>query len=100
ASEMKALCAHPDVRREPDFPTILQHLTFCHSCSDRTALADIRRLPAGCLLRWRASNAKAVIRPYWRPRFSATARRNGSPVDPAADVDRLRSAVADATRRQ
>jgi asparagine synthase (glutamine-hydrolysing) len=100
ASEIKALCAHPDVRREPDFPTIMQHLTFCHSCSERTALAGIRRLPPGCLLRWRASQAKAEIRPYWRPRFSTTALRDGSPADPTVDVDRLRVAVADATRRQ
>ena len=46
ASEIKALCAHPNVRREPDFQTIQQHLTFCHSCSDRTALKGILRLPA------------------------------------------------------
>jgi asparagine synthase (glutamine-hydrolysing) len=95
ASEIKALCAHPDVRREPDFQTIRQHLTFCHSCSDRTALAGIRRLPPGSLLRWRARNAAVEIRQYWRPRFSGAAQKEDS-----RDVERLRSAVTDATRRQ
>jgi asparagine synthase (glutamine-hydrolysing) len=95
ASEIKALCAHPDVRREPDFQTIQQHLTFCHSCSDRTALAGIRRLPAGSLLRWRARNSAVEIRQYWRPQFGGAAQHEDS-----TDVERLRSAVADATRRQ
>jgi asparagine synthase (glutamine-hydrolysing) len=95
ASEIKALCAHPDVRREPDFPTIQQHLTFCHSCSDRTALAGVRRLPPGCLLRWRASRRAVEIRQYWRPKFAGSLRG-----DESRDVERLRAAVADATRRQ
>jgi asparagine synthase (glutamine-hydrolysing) len=95
ASEIKALCAHPDVRREPDFQTIQQHLTFCHSCSDRTALAGIRRLPPGSLLRWRARNSAVEIRQYWRPQFGGAAQHEDS-----TDVERLRSAVADATRRQ
>ncbi len=95
ASEIKALCAHPDVRREPDFQTIQQHLTFCHSCSDRTALAGIRRLPPGSLLRWRDRNSAVEIRQYWRPQFGGAAQHEDS-----TDVERLRSAVADATRRQ
>jgi asparagine synthase (glutamine-hydrolysing) len=95
ASEMKALCAHPDVHREPDFQAIQQHLTFCHSCSDRTALKGIRRLPPGSLLRWRARNSETEIREYWSPQFRGASR----PEDPS-DVDRLRSAVADATKRQ
>jgi asparagine synthase (glutamine-hydrolysing) len=95
ASEMKALCAHPDMRREPDFQTIQQHLTFCHSCSERTALAGVRRLPPGGLIRWRASRPSVEIRQYWRPQFSGGRRQ-----DDPTDVELLRSAVGDATRRQ
>ncbi|HXY33908.1 MAG TPA: asparagine synthase (glutamine-hydrolyzing) [Planctomycetaceae bacterium] len=95
ASEVKALCAHPDVHREPDFRAILQHLTFCHSCSERTALADIRRLPPGSLLRWRARHAQIEVRQFWRPQFSDASRQ----ADPS-DIRRLRSEVVNATRRQ
>jgi asparagine synthase (glutamine-hydrolysing) len=95
ASEIKALCAHPNVRREPDFQTIQQHLTFCHSCSDRTALKGIRRLPPGSLLRWRADRSTIEILKYWCPRFDGGSRHE----DPK-DAERLRSAVAEATRRQ
>ncbi|HEV3298400.1 MAG TPA: asparagine synthase (glutamine-hydrolyzing) [Planctomycetaceae bacterium] len=95
ASEIKALCAHPDIRREPDFQTIQQHLTFCHSCSDRTALVGIRRLPPGSLLRWRPRKTAVEIRQYWRPQFSGRDQKEN-----ATDVDRLRADVADATRRQ
>jgi asparagine synthase (glutamine-hydrolysing) len=95
ASEMKALCAHPDLLREPDFQAIAQHLTFCHSCSDRTALAGVRRLPPGSLMRWRADRAELEIRQYWRPRFDT-----GSGNQSGSDVERLQAAVTDATRRQ
>jgi asparagine synthase (glutamine-hydrolysing) len=95
ASEIKSLCAHPDIRREPDFQTIQQHLTFCHSCSERTALKGIRRLAPGTLLRWRAGAPSIELRTYWHPNFSVASR----PQD-LCDVDRLRSTVAEATRRQ
>ncbi|HEV7998673.1 MAG TPA: asparagine synthase (glutamine-hydrolyzing) [Planctomycetaceae bacterium] len=95
ASEIKALCAHPNVRREPDFQTIQQHLTFCHSCSERTALKGILRLPPGSLLRWRANHRSVEIRQYWSPRFDGGSRNE----DPK-DVERLQSAVTEATRRQ
>src|SRR5205823_6192786 len=29
ASEMKALCAHPEVNREPDYEVLQQHLAYC-----------------------------------------------------------------------
>ncbi len=95
ASEIKALCAHPDVRREPDFQTIQQHLTFCHSCSERTALKGIHRLPAGSLLRWRADQRTLEIRKFWSPQFSRVSHE----ADPQ-DAERLQSAVGEATRRQ
>jgi asparagine synthase (glutamine-hydrolysing) len=95
ASEIKAICAHPDVRREPDFRTIQQHLTFCHSCSERTALRGIRRLAPGTLLRWRDGASSTQLRTYWHPNFST-----GSHSDDSSDIDRLRSTVAEATRRQ
>lgn len=54
ASEIKALCAHSAMRREPDFEVLQQHLAYCHSASDRTALKGVRRLEPGSLLRWRS----------------------------------------------
>jgi asparagine synthase (glutamine-hydrolysing) len=95
ASEIKALCAHPAVRREPDFHTIQQHLTFCHSCTDRTALRGIRRLEAGTMLHWRGATRTSRITRFWEPPFG---RGHGS--SRRADVDRVRSTVAAATTRQ
>jgi asparagine synthase (glutamine-hydrolysing) len=53
ASEIKALCAYPEMRREADFEVLQQHLAYCHAASDRTALKGVRRLAPGCMLRWR-----------------------------------------------
>jgi asparagine synthase (glutamine-hydrolysing) len=74
ASELKALCAHPGLRREPDFEIVLQHLAFCHACGDRTALRGVRRLPPGSVLRWSARSRTGSLRSYWRPRFQRSPR--------------------------
>ncbi len=95
ASEIKALCAHPRVAREPDFQTIQQHLTFGHSCSDRTAIRGIRRLAPGTMLRWKAATRKPQTTLYWQPRFG---QGDGTPR--RSDVERLRAAVKAATERQ
>src|SRR5918999_235911 len=55
ASEIKALCAHPNLKREPDFEALQQHLAYCHCSGERTALNGVRRLPPGHWLRWRAA---------------------------------------------
>ena len=52
ASEIKALLAHPRLTRDPDFEALQQHLAYCHSSGDRTALKGVQRLTPGCWLRW------------------------------------------------
>jgi asparagine synthase (glutamine-hydrolysing) len=64
ASEIKALCAHPALRREPDFEVLQQHLAYCHAASDRTALKGVRRLEPGYMLRWRNQTRTHQIEPF------------------------------------
>jgi asparagine synthetase B (glutamine-hydrolysing) len=52
ASEIKALCAYPGLKREPDFEALQQHLAYCHAAGGRTALKGIKRLPPGHWLQW------------------------------------------------
>ena len=72
ASEIKAICAHPAIAREPDFKTIQQHLAFCHSCSDRTAIRGIKRLEPGTMLRWKADSRTPQFTRYWQPKFDVS----------------------------
>jgi asparagine synthase (glutamine-hydrolysing) len=76
ASEIKALFAHPAVRREPDFEAIQQHLAYGHASRDRTALRGINRLPPGYQLKWSADSQQVDILPYWRLPFGSTASSN------------------------
>jgi asparagine synthase (glutamine-hydrolysing) len=95
ASEIKAICAHPAITREPDFQTIQQHLAFCHSCSDRTAIRGIKRLEPGTILRWKAATKQIQFTRYWEPQFGVsdgTSRQE--------NTERLRAAVETATARQ
>jgi len=64
ASEIKALLAHPDVSRELDPTALDQYLTFGNVPAPRTLFANIRKLPAGHLLRCSATNG-IEIRRYW-----------------------------------
>jgi len=95
ASELKALCAHPTLRREPDFEVLQQHLAYCHASSDQTALKGIKRLPPGSLLRWCASTKRIQIRQYWRPSFDD--QPSG---DRAQAAEHLRNLLQTATVRQ
>lgn len=97
ASEIKALCAHPRLRREPDFQAIRQHLTFCHASGDRTAMAGVRRVPPATLLRWNARTRQIARRTYWTPNFSSWNHRFGTRTE---GVERLREEIQSATKRQ
>jgi asparagine synthase (glutamine-hydrolysing) len=95
ASEIKAILAHPQVQREPDFTALYQHLSFCHASVDRTAFKHVKRLSPGFLLRWSQDSPRPELSRYWRPSFS-----NHSPSDRGAAVDQLRQSLEQATRRQ
>ena len=95
ASEIKSLCAHPDLRREPDFLALHQHLAYGHTSGDRTAIRAVRRLPAGSLLRWRTASRSIEITQYWQPSFSI-----GDTTDGDGAADELASRIEQATNRQ
>lgn len=95
ASEIKALCVHPLLKREPDFFALQQHLAFCHATGERTAFQGVRRLLPGHLLRWRARERVARVERYWRPVFSQPA-----PGRFADAVGQLRAKIREATVRQ
>jgi asparagine synthase (glutamine-hydrolysing) len=95
ASEIKAICAHPQISREPDFVALQQHLAFCHSSADRTALKGVKRLRPGTLLRFCAETKSIQSRRYWRPSFSKTDLQDRSKA-----VDELRESIREATQRQ
>ena len=70
-SEIKALYAHPHFKPEPDFIGIQQHLAYCHSSEDRTALSSVKRLLPGHSLRWKKGNFS--IERYWQADYRALA---------------------------
>jgi asparagine synthase (glutamine-hydrolysing) len=95
ASELKALCAHPDLRREPDFDVIQQHLQFCYATGERTAMKGVTRLAPGTLLRWSAATRAPKLESFWTPPFDA---RSNTDVTTATNA--LRHAVQAAVRSQ
>uniref|UniRef100_A0A7C2NVZ8 asparagine synthase (glutamine-hydrolyzing) n=1 Tax=Schlesneria paludicola TaxID=360056 RepID=A0A7C2NVZ8_9PLAN len=95
ASEIKALCAHPELRREADLGVIHQHLQFCYATDERTALKGVRRLPPGTLLQWSAATRSSRIAPFWTPDFEADAATTFSAASQA-----LRDTIQSAVRSQ
>jgi asparagine synthase (glutamine-hydrolysing) len=95
ASEIKTLCAHAGVRREADLKALQEHLAYCHASGERTALQGVKRLPPGSLLRWSASQRKAVVRRYWQPCFEEHALQSREKA-----AEELRQLLDAATHRQ
>lgn len=95
ASEIKALCAHPKLKREVDIDVLHEHLIFCHATGERTAIKGVRRLMPGTLLRWDASSRQSRTERYWTPSYEGKAARNWT--DTCAS---LRASMESATIRQ
>ena len=71
-SEIKAVLAHPAVSREFDYPALYRYFGLKSIPAPHTAYLDIRQLPPGHVLTWRAGNIR--VRPYWQPDFQPFAR--------------------------
>ncbi|MEK7469137.1 MAG: asparagine synthase (glutamine-hydrolyzing) [Planctomycetota bacterium] len=94
ASEIKALFAHHQVAREPNFAALQEHLARGHSSGTHTAFTGIQRLEPGAFLKWHASTRTIDVQSYWRP-FTAHCEQS---MDEAAEA--LRAKFKAATRRQ
>jgi asparagine synthase (glutamine-hydrolysing) len=70
-SEIKAILAHPAVRRELDREALLEYFTFQNIFTDKTLIAGVRLLPAGSFLRIPlAATTEPEPRRYWDFDFS------------------------------
>ncbi len=65
ASEIKAICAHPDVKRTANLKAIHEHLGFSYAIGNHTALEGVMRLPAGHVMTIRTGSTDAVSTPFW-----------------------------------
>jgi asparagine synthase (glutamine-hydrolysing) len=68
ASEIKALFAHPGVRRAMDVNALDEIFTYWVTIPPRTAFEDIHELPPGHSLWWSAGSA--ITQQYWRISYS------------------------------
>lgn len=94
-SEVKAILAHPAASVSIDAPALLEYMTFQNFFTDRTLFKNVRLLPAGCWLSWRADETAPAIERYWDYDFRHQTLPKGSTADYAAELDRLfRQAVS------
>jgi len=95
ASEIKALCAHPRLRREVDGVAIIQHLAYCHASGDRCALASVKRLRPGFMLQWSADKPVPKTSQFYNLPFEGRCELSHGDA-----VDRMRTIMSAAIRRQ
>jgi asparagine synthase (glutamine-hydrolysing) len=62
-SEIKSLLAAGVVDRELDLDALDHYLSFLYAPGDRSMFKNVRKLPPGCLLRWR--DGRADVQQYW-----------------------------------
>lgn len=95
ASEIKALFAYPELRKEPNFLALQEHLARSHASGTQTAFEGIHRLGPGMMLHWKGKDKSCKIETYWQPDFS-----------PSPDISyenacgNLRETVSRAIKRQ
>jgi len=95
ASEIKALFVYPNLKREPDFDALQQHLAYCHASDQRTAIKGVHRLAPGHILQWDANSGKAQVKRFWQLPFGEyhIGKRNDA-------IEELRDLIRQATIRQ
>lgn len=92
ASELKALAAHPLLRREIDPLAVEDYLTWGYVPEHRSILAGVRKLPAGHFLLLRHDAPLPAPRQWWDVSFAE--RRPGRSADLEAELlHLLRQAV-------
>lgn len=92
ASEIKAILEDPEVRREPNYPAIIDYLNFMYVLGDKTFFKVIKKLLPGftlCL----TSDGKLKVNQYWDLKFN----RDDSIDEPTA-VSRLLETLQDSVR--
>jgi len=97
-SEIKALFAWPDLRREPDLAAIDQFLTFQYVPSPMTAFAGVNKLPAAHFLYVAVAEDGSLGEPelarYWELPYPVASRARTDPADLSRElVARLEEAV-------
>jgi asparagine synthase (glutamine-hydrolysing) len=66
-SELKAIFAHPEFKRELDFTGLHYYLSLNYVPCPHTLVRGIQKLPPGQLLEWQDGDLE--MEPYWRLRF-------------------------------
>ncbi len=92
ASEIKALLEDPAQKRAVDEDALFHYLSFLVTPSPDTLFQGIKKLPAGCWLRWR-DGGEPQVHQYW----DALARARPQPdITEAAATEELMSRLRDA----
>jgi asparagine synthase (glutamine-hydrolysing) len=95
-SEVKAIFAHPGVRRAPDLRGLHEVLTFWCAVAPRTVWEGVSELPPGCTLVVDASPAgggRVEVKRYWQLDYEIDDSQ-----DEAARAAELRDLLVDASR--
>lgn len=97
ASEIKAILAHPGVRRGISYPALNEYFTFQNILTDLTLFDGIRLLPAGHYATIAAdSHDGPVVRQYWDYDFSSQI----TDISPEEASEELRRLFLQAVTRQ
>jgi asparagine synthase (glutamine-hydrolysing) len=91
-SELKALLAHPRMRRAPDLSAVEDYLGLGYVPDDACIVAGVKKLPAAHHLLLERGRAMPSPRRWWDISFSADAKGRAADLE-AELLDRMRAAV-------
>lgn len=98
-SEIKAILAHPDIKRELNEEGVSHYLTFSSTPAPFTLFRGIKKLPAGHLLTI-SPDGVLTEREYWNPARNASRSDAGEPATESEYLEEVRALLKDSIRRQ
>ena len=73
SSELKSLLAHKDVKRDLDYLSLNQYLSYEYIPTPRSIIKNVKKLPPGHFLK--INSKRSEIKPYWRLSFERSESR-------------------------
>tara|TARA_R110001592_G_scaffold3525_16_gene19987 strand:+ start:27308 stop:29251 length:1944 start_codon:yes stop_codon:yes gene_type:complete len=92
-SELKALCAHPEFRRDVSRPAVTSYMRFGYVPAPLSIYRDVWQIPAGMMMAIDlrmlrgGQDLKSLLEPYWSHKDALLSARD-NPVDNAEDAVR------------
>lgn len=106
ASELKALCAHPEFKRNISRPAMTSYMRFGYVPAPQSIYSDVWQLPAGTMIALdmqmlrSGHDLKPLIEPYWSHKEALIQARNNPVTNLDGAVDEFEAVLSECVQER